>query len=214
MATKRLADWDKNRITRDFNEVLKQALNNKKFPIEKDDFEEWARSLLPKKVLKSFNFLMEACEKLVNIPSKYNSGLTLVDTDQGGTYHLSTYDGITPYDNIPIPAEHPSYGEVLAWAKWYNETHKKITSAQNWLETCVYHCHSMGQVARVLDDEILRFVPDHIAKSLGGAERRSRMPRGFEIDKERHEELSNMLALGSLSPKKRQGADIWVSYVE
>lgn len=212
MPTIRLSDPDRSQIEHEFNAVLFRALFNKPFPIEQDDIKEWGRSLLSQEEAKHWNWLREYRPELAREGGYWRGEFKLETRER--IYELSADDNPMPFDGIFVPNDHKDYDDVLTWAIWYNETNEAVSTAQSWLSKCICHCHSVGQVKRVLGEEIIKFVPNSLRASLANSERQSRIPRGLNINKERHELLCNMLTLGSISPDERKSAHVIVENIQ
>ncbi len=206
MPTKRLDDSDRSQINAHINGMLARGLYNKKFPIEKDDWLEWGRSLLHEKAHKYWMYLRQNYPDLVREGASWSSSFKISDDE--GTYYLNASSVIMPYDGIYIPKEHESYPEILAWAKWNYDLRTQIAVAQRYTQMCIGHCHSVGQVKRVLNEDTLRFVPEWLQKTLKDAERKSRVPAALELNEEKALLTANLLALGSISPQSREGVSV------
>lgn len=209
MPTKRLTDSDRETIRGNFSRAADRALNNKPFPIAEDAWKAWSRSLLPDEILAKWEYLTKHCPKLVSSGSSWHANFFV--EYQGFKYTLAGYSIEMPHDDIVIPESHPSRVSIGEWSEWYFNTAKDVREAIKYLEMCIEPCHSIGQVKRVLGDEILRFVPNWFTNSLEYAERQSRVPSSLSLDPERLEHLSNVLALASLSPEEKPGVDISVA---
>lgn len=212
MPTARLSEYDRNHIESEYNSVLRRALYNKPFPIPKDDMKQWGRSLLPQEVADRWLWLREHRPELAAEGSHWR-GHFKIGSDTH-LYSLNSDDVRLPFDGIFVPREHDSYSAVLEWTVWWEETREKVSMAEHWLSKCIYQCHSVGQIKRVLGEEIIRFVPNSLARTLKHSERQSRIPRGLNIDADKHELLCNMLTLGSISPEKVPEPDVTVESVE
>lgn len=91
----------------------------------------------------------------------------------------------------------PHASEVLEWAKAVDTLTKRAHKAHRYADDAVNRCSSIGQIKRVLPG-LEEFAPVVVAKSLINAERRSRIPQGFEVDDAQRLNLMEMLAMGSL----------------
>jgi hypothetical protein len=210
MTTKRLSDWDRQQIIDGYKRKLRRCLHNKQFPIKKDDLETWGISLLDPVIYDKWKYLREHVPDMVKDFSYFHSTFTI--SDDNYVYKVKGYKVPLPYDDIVVPHDHPTHPEVLAWVQWYDDMELRRASAVTWLHKCVAHCHSIGQVKRVLPEEILRFSPDHMLKTLKDAERQSRIPAGFNIDEEKMKNLADTLALASISPEDEPDVDVTVTY--
>jgi len=205
MATARITDNDRNQIASRFHAVARQSLNNQVFPVAKDDFKEWTYSLLPEDIRDRWLYLKEKQKNLIRMTGGYNSHFKI----RGDLYEYRlSIDEKIPYEDMPVPLEHPTHEAILKYCDDQYEAMQNLRDAMSWLEYCVNQCHSVGQIKRVLTDDIIRFVPNYFTSTLADAERASRIPRDFTPNDERMEQLANVLALGTLSPERRKGLDV------
>lgn len=210
MPTKRLSDYDRTRIHRSFGAVSRRALNSKPFPLTEEEIPEFGISLLEPKVAECYTYLQEFGVDLVRVSAYHPDFRIRSDTRE---FEVNMYRVSMPKDGLVVLENHPRYTEILAWAMHYHEIEKKVVSGNQYLRTVVNSCTSLGQIKRVLQDEIIRFVPERMQRHFAGAERQSRIPRGFTPDRERLEELANILAIGSLSPEEKPGVNASVGIV-
>lgn len=209
MGTTRLNDRDRHNICDDFRILMNNCLNSKPFPIHEEEFNAWGLSLLPAETLRCWKHLKIETPDLASGPTRWRPEFKICDDER--EYRCISNDGELPYDGIMVPRDDERWREVIAWCQWYVKMDEQRTDAKNYIELIVKKCHSIGQIKRVLPDEILRFVPDSLLSSLKGAERQSRLPRGFYPISERMENLANVLAIAGLSPDKREGLSVEVS---
>lgn len=101
------------------------------------------------------------------------------------------------------------YDEVWQWTRRYCEIYDRVKSASGFVTDVVEHCCTAGQIKRVMQDEILTFLPTYIRSSFNDAERQSRWPSSLPSDCwDDLKTLADTLALGSLSPKDLQGTQV------
>ena len=124
-------------------------------------------------------------------------------------YNISLPRMTLPSDNLLLPETHHRHAEILEWAIGYDRMNDRVRAAQSFLNNIVECCSSAGQIRRVLSDDILRFVPDYMQHTFKDAERKSRIPASLGMDgfAESIVELTDVLALGTLSPKNMVGID-------
>ena len=214
MPTMRLGDNEHQQIYNSFKRVAKRANNNKVFPLVKDDFPEFGYSLLEPRIAERYIFLRNEAVALTSCES-WNPSI-YVNTKEYKYYITlasNTYIKM-PLDDMVVPDTHPKYAKLLKWAEEQHAVETRVNLAMNDLETIVYSCSSVGQIKRVLQEDILCFIPDYMRSTFTHAERRSRIPAGLGADiKElarQLEEIAYVLALGSISPEKREGMDVTV----
>lgn len=208
MATLRLGDAERSNINNAFARVLERAQNNQKFPLEEEDIEDFGMSLLSDKAAECFSYLKEFEEDLVRT-SSYNPNFKI----RGSTfeYDISLWRVELPRDNLLVPEQHAAHAEILEWVTQYCIVQKDIADARDHVREIVAACSSVGQIKRIMQDEILRFVPQYMRETFGNAERRSRVPSGFEIEPDKLTHLSTVLALGTLSPESEGGVSTSVN---
>jgi hypothetical protein len=204
MPTLRLGDSERGNIIRAFTRVLERAKNNKKFPLIEDDFPEFGYSLLEPEIAAKYEYLHLNAPKLVR-SSAWNPNFKLRTDDF--EYEIGIYEQSLPQDALVISRSHERYDELLDWAETYAEAQTNIHRGSAVIREVVEASSSIGQVKRVLSEEILRFIPDHMQATFADAERRSRFPSNLPTDglPDRLENLANTLALGSLSPESVEG---------
>ena len=206
MATARLSDYDKGKIIRNFNVILNQVTNNKEFPIADEDMMAWGIRQMPKDLRIPYKYLMEHANHLVKTAT-YNASFYI--SSDNYKYEVSHY-ATWPCKNITIKVTDPLHKDVLEWVEWYYDMLKKIQAANRYQHGAIHSCTSAGQITRILPPEVIRFLPNKISTTLGDAERKSRIPRGFHHDENELENLLQMLALGSLSPTDHVGLNVAV----
>jgi hypothetical protein len=207
MATARLSDDDKRSIRNTISKVINRALNNKKFPIKKDDVWGVAMDQMKKRHRKAYELLTNECSDLVTKTNRWGAYLRIQSPTH--TYALMMSQRL-PKSELIVRENYPCHAELLAWAEWYAELEEKLADANVFCAELIESCTSVGQVKRLLPDEALRFVPDHLL-DFSEVERRSRVPAGFTPEPDRMDNLMQMLALGSLSPEKRRGEEVTVA---
>lgn len=208
MATMRLGDVERASIKSNFSVVLGRAANNKAFPLEKDDAWEFGMSLLPVQIAEYYEYLREHARDLTS-ESGWNPEFFL-NTDEF-KFGLSIYGVSLPQEDLQLQSNHPRYAEILEWCEYRYGITERINDADHYMESIIYSCSSVGQIKRLMPDDILRFIPSNYRDSFKNAERRSRIPAGFKPEPDRLEQLAQMLALGSLSPKEREGIQVFLN---
>lgn len=203
MPTERLSDDNKQNISSALDRVIERAMFNKKFPINKKDLFEWLVDQMPQTHQDAYRLLRDENKKLVTNSGSWGSKFKVRDTNSEYTIQVTAK---VPYDNIEVRETDSRVADVIVWLKWYEELKAKVSDAESYGDSLVYACTSVGQLRRLLPDEIMRFIPSKLL-DFSEVERRSRIPRGFHPDPERMDNMLQMLALGSLSPKERTGLD-------
>lgn len=210
MPTQRLSDTDKSWIESQFDQVLNRANNNKPFPVSEEDIPEWVFSTLPDSVAEAWKVCRQFDQRLV-MTAGYYFNIEVICKDNIGKYYLRCEEiGNVPNHKPVIDEGSMWYEEVLNWCDETHALSEKVHEAELYLESAIYSCTSAGQIARILPDDCLRFVPNTVLSSLQDAERKSRIPRGFKPDEEKAGLLLDMLALGSISPEERAGPDVTI----
>lgn len=209
MPTMRLGDGERSTIINAFGKVAKRATNSKIFPLVEDDFPEFGYSLLPYQVAEAYKFLKDNHDDLVNSSSTFAPDFRIHSEDHA--YKVELYAEELPCDGLIVPDSHPRYTELITWAQEYNSIIVRVSSAMHYLGGIINECSSMGQIRRVLSDEIIQFVPDYMQESFKDAERRSRIPKNVTLNADRHSELADILAIGSLSPENISGINAKVT---
>lgn len=206
MPTLRLGDGERSEIENAFRRVALRAKNNKPFPLQEHDFPEFGYDLLEPRIAKHYEFLREEFPDLTTSAS-WNADFNVCDAEF--KYNI-TVPGVTlPKDGLILPEAHHSHAVILEWAIDYDAMDDKVNESMSFLCDIVENCLSTGQIRRCLSDDILRFVPEYMHQSLGNAERRSRYPAGLNLEgfADRIIQLTDVLALGTLSPEEMVGID-------
>ena len=202
MATLRLDDSERNCIINGFERVLERATNNKAIPLEKPDVWKFGLSLLPDKTAECYVYLREHNKKLTT-QAGWRPSFHIKDSTHD--YEITVYDGKMPKEGLVVGDVHPAYKDMLDWASAYCELKEQVRKSNNIVRRIIGVCSSSGQIKRVMQPEILRFLPDHVMQSFGDAERQSRVPRELELHEGDLELLMNTLAIASLSPEDMPG---------
>lgn len=206
MATARLSLSDKGDIQRGFRSTLNRSLNNKQFPIAKDDLFEFGIKCLPEDVGERYAWLHEHDKALTSAHS-WRPDIEIVaphptEPDVTRTYTITT-EGKLPKDPMKCPASHPQHAEVLAWAEWYSTQYDSVRHATNYIERLVDVCTTVGQIKRVLPPEVMSSIPAWMQQTLNEAIRKSRIPRPWVESKwntpEFQENFMQTLVLGAIS---------------
>lgn len=208
MPTLRLGDQEKSDIKEAFHTATTKAKNNKPFPLTEADFPEFGYTLLSDETRLHYQWLRENNEDLTKVVS-WGPEVNLKNAD--ALYEIALHSGVSmPKDNLVVPETHPKYLEILEWAQFYCKTATRVRISNEYLSEIVNECCSTGQIRTVLRPEIMVFLPEHMMSSFGNAERKSRWPRGLATEgaKEKLIELADVLALGALSPNKREGLNV------
>jgi len=198
----RLGDHERSEIRSGFGRVAQRAKNNKVFPLVEEDFPEFGYSMLDPRIAGPYEFLREHASELTSAAA-WNPDFKIRDATH--VYEIEVHGVTLPKEHLLLPDNHPKHAVLIKWAKEQWDIDQRVSNALYYLHEIVETCSSTGQIKRVLQDEILRFVPEYMHQSLGNAERKSRVPAGLTVSPERLNDLANILALGSLSPKDRQG---------
>jgi len=206
MPTLRLGDNEKSEIRSAFKRVIYRAKNNVPFPLQEHDFPEFGYDLLEPRIAKHYEFLRDEAEFLTKASAWTPNFNVRSATDE---YNISLPRMTLPSDNLLLPETHHRHAEILEWAIGYDRMNDRVRAAQSFLNNIVECCSSAGQIRRVLSDDILRFVPDYMQHTFKDAERKSRIPASLGMDgfAESIVELTDVLALGTLSPKNMVGID-------
>jgi hypothetical protein len=205
MGTLRLDDGERQNIINSFARILMRASNNKPFPMEKEEVWDFGLSLLEPKTVECYLYLRENNEKLVK---SQNWHPTIELQDEFYSYHVTFCDEGLPQNGLQVPHTHPKYAEIHDWVTHYCDMEEQIAKARKAVRRVIQVCSSAGQIKRVLQPEILRFIPSHVLDTLDDAERQSRIPRNLELHDGDLELIANTLAVGSLSPEDRAGIDV------
>ena len=204
MPTLRLGDTERSSIMSNFTRVLSRAANNKQFPLTEDDITEFGYSMLEPRIAKYYEFLRDEATDLTSA-SMWNPSFKVRDAEH--VYVIAIHQETLPKDGLLLTDDHAMYGPILKWSQEQWAIENQITEAERYLYHVVENCCSMGQIYRVIPDDVLRFVPEYMQKSLRHAERRSRWPSSLENEPDKLNQLANALALGSISPDERVGID-------
>lgn len=214
MPTQRLSDSDKSWIESCFTSVLVQAGNNVRFPVEEKDLKDWVLNTMPSHIRTPYETLRQNAPGMLRTAS-YCSYAVLYTPE--GEYELC-FNGLQdhfPPDYKPeVGDDDPNYDDIVDWARDYRKIQTQVNRCRRYIANAIEECTSAGQIARIFHQDILRFLPVATLNSLGDAERRSRVPRGFEIVPEMTELVANTLALGSVCPDSKQGIDVDVQSFE
>jgi len=205
MPTLRLGDNERASIRRAFGRVANRACNNKPFPLVSEDIAEFGYSLLEPRIAKYYTFLRDEAADLTNAAT-WNPEFNVRDSEH--VYEITLHGCTLPKDGLLLPEDHAMHRPLLVWAQEQWDIEDRVGKATGYLWTVVEQCCSMGQIHRVIPDDIMRFVPEYMQSTLQDAERRSRWPSGLENDPEQLDALANVLALGSISPEDREGIQI------
>jgi hypothetical protein len=203
MPTQRLSDSDKSYISSRFDQVLFRAGNNLTFPLQtKEEVVEWVVDCMPKHIRKPYQALKQNAPTLIRDGGWSNRLDIRNENDE--QYELE-FDGITGWPNWRafITPEHEHFDDVWQWCQDMHTIKGKVKRAERYKDNAIEACTSAGQIARIFPQDILRFLPPNTLNSLGDAERKSRVPRGFTIDPEMTELVANMMAIGSVCPDER-----------
>ena len=202
MATIRLDDINRNNIINGFDNILERATNNKPFPLAKEDIWKFGLSLLPDKTAECYMYLREHNKQLTTATGWHPS---FILKDNEHTYEVTLYDGSLPRNGMEVGGLHPEFSSLHGWASQYCNLQSHVRKSSQIVRRIIRACSSSGQIKRVMQPEILRFLPDHILESFNEAERQSRIPRGLELHEGDLETLMNTLAIASLSPREIGG---------
>jgi hypothetical protein len=206
MPTMRLGDNERSELCNAFHRIIVRAKNNVPFPLQEHDFPEFGYDLLEPRIAKHYEFLRDEAEFLTT-SSGWNPDFNIGDGKF--VYNIAVPRMNLPHDGLLLPETHPRHAEILEWAIGYDRMSDRVSAAQSFLNNIVECCSSTGQIRRVLSDDILRFVPEYMQNSFKDAERKSRIPASLGMDgfAESIVELTDILALGTLSPEEMVGID-------
>lgn len=211
MPTLRLTDSDRSWIVSSFILPLQRCTNSLPFPIqETNDIVEWARDCTPTKLWDAWEYLTDNCSSTVTSLGYSKTAFVETDDGTGNKYRIYLYGGDTgkwPHYEPTCKEGNLHYEEILEWAKQYAHVQEQVDEATRYMQKGVWACTSAGQVARIFPENVLRFLPSKAKSTLGNAERKSRVPSGFEINHETCDLLERMLALGTISPDNQEGVD-------
>lgn len=202
MPTLRLGDRERAEIRSGFARVANRASNNKQFPLTEEDITEFGYSMLEPRIAKYYEFLRDEASDLTSAAT-WNPEFKVRGKEH--VYEITLHGVTLPKEGLLLTDDHAMYRPILVWAREQWDVELRIARAIGYLHEIVEKCSSTGQIKRVLQDEIIRFVPEYMQETFGYAERQSRVPAGLNIDKEKLNELANVLALGSISPDDREG---------
>lgn len=206
MPTLRLGDNERSELKDAFRRVAVKAKNNRPFPLQEHDFPEFGYDLLEPRIAKHYEFLRDEAEFLTT-SSSWNPDFNVRDKDF--EYNISVPRMTLPKDGLLLPETHCRHAEILEWAIHYDAMDDKVREVLSFLNNIVECCSSTGQIHRVLTNDILRFVPEYMQNTFKDAERRSRIPASLGMDgfHENVTKLTDVLALGTLSPEDMVGID-------
>jgi hypothetical protein len=211
MPTLRLTDSDKSWIVSSFSTPLHRCTNSLPFPLkETKDIEEWVQDCIPVKIWDSWKYLMDNCRSTVSHLGYTKIAFVETDDGTGNKYRIFLYGsdtGCWPHYEPTCKKGDLHYEEILKWAKQYAAVQEQVDEAMRYMQRGVWACTSAGQIARIFPENVLRFLPSRAGSSLSNAERKSRVPSGFEINHETCDLLERMLALGTISPNSQEGFD-------
>lgn len=206
MATLRLADDEKRNITSGIRNLIGRAHHNKPFPIDEKDIFEWVVDQLPLHQRKAYRLLRKELPVLTRADN-YSSNFEIADTLLTYLIHVGTK---LPMPGVFILKADPHHQEVIDWAEHYMDLNDKTRKAEYHIGDLISSCTSVGQIKRLMPEEALRLIPSHLL-DFSEVERRSRIPASFFPDKDKMENLMQMITLGSISPESRKGLSAWVS---
>jgi hypothetical protein len=198
----RLGDSERSSIKSAFRAVANKAKNSKVFPLTEEDFPDFGYSLLEPRIAKYYEFLRSEAEDLTSAAT-WNPSFNIRDANY--LYDISIYGVTMPKEGLLVTEQHSMYAVLLKWGEEQNDIDDRVDSSMYYLSGIVESCSSTGQIKRVLQEDIIRFVPDYMQNTFKGAERRSRIPAGLELEDEKTEQLIDILALGAISPDNREG---------
>jgi hypothetical protein len=212
MPTLRLGDAERAEIKDAFRRVANRANNNKQFPLSEEDFPEFGYSLLEDRTRRHYEWLRDEAEDLTSAAT-WNPEFCIRDSEYlyGITLHGKPE---LPKEKLLLTEGHAMHPPILKWVQEQYAIEDQVSESMYYLSHIVANCLSTGQIKRVLQEEILRFLPKYMHQTFEGAERQSRIPRGLEYSKEKLEALANILALGSISPEERVGIDTTIDRTE
>jgi hypothetical protein len=214
MPTKRLTDHDKSWTEHQYTRVFTKAINAHEFPLKKEEIRDWFIDSMPSSIASAYREVFDFNKNLLST-SGYCSYFKIYLPEKTGYYSCTAMDiGHMPHFEPKFLEGSSHYDEVIKWAAQYWTTNEKIKAVHEYVEAAIYACTSAGQLQRVLPEESLRFLPGEVASTFKHAERKSRIPRDFAVNKHMEELLMEMLALGSISPEDRLGANVTVGDME
>lgn len=209
MPTKRLSTYEKENLVYKFRDIIYKCSNSQHFPVKKNELVEWTRSLLPESVVVAFDVMMDYSKQLEASPTlartAYSDVTFQLETDDAtykGEFNAWNVEGDILACIYTIKEGDMYFDEMVRWAEERRKTQHKIKDAIHYIEQLIHACTSAGQVKLLLPDEVDKFLPSSLLHSLQWAERKSRVPRHWNENKEREQVFMEMLALGSLSPKE------------
>lgn len=214
MPTQRLSDSDKSWIESCFSGVLVQAGNNIKFPLEEDDLKDWVLDTMPKHIRKPYEALRENAPRMLRSAGYCNYAVLYTPEGEYELCFNGLQEHFPPEYKAEIGDDNPIYDDIVDWARDYRKIQKQVNRCRQYVAHAIDECTSAGQIARIFHGDILRFLPPATLSSLGDAERKSRVPRGFEIVPEMTELVANTMAIGSVCPDRKQGLDVDVQSFE
>lgn len=208
MATMRLGDVERGSIKSNFSTMLARANNNKSFPMEEDEIWDFGMSLLPVQTAEYYQYLRDHAKELTT-EAGWNPEFGIRNDE--AKFSVTIYGVTLPQEHLQLLDTHPRYAEILEWCEHRHVMSERIDDADYYMREVVDACSSVGQIKRLMPEDILRFVPSQMRDTFKHAERRSRVPRDFTPEPERAERLGQMLAIGSLSPENREGLQIYLN---
>lgn len=200
MATSRLNDEEKSSICHAVDKTIKRAMFNKEFPVPQEEVMDWLIKQLPKPIRKAYRLLRADADDLIK-----HQGFGC-DFDIHSDTHEYRIDirAKVPRNHILIQKKDYYHADIIKWAKWEVDTQKAVSDTVSYFDSLVWSCTSVGQLKRLLPDEIMRFIPSHLL-DFSDVERRSRIPASFSPDNKRLEAMMHMLTVGSISPEEHKG---------
>lgn len=200
MATARLSDDEKQNITEAICSVIRRALHNKIFPVPKEELTEWITNQLPKPIREAYR-LLRADARDLTTQQFYSCDFNIhSDTHK---YQIGISEPV-PTNGIVVKKTAKYHAAVIEWVEWEVKTKHQVEDAEGYIEELVWACTSSGQLKRLLPQETMRFIPNHLL-DFSKVERRSRIPNSFKPDIDRMGSMMYILTVGAISPERCKG---------
>lgn len=211
MATTRLTEWERSSVRNEFMQTLVRSVNNPPFPVPREDIFRFGIEIMdvPEPVRKAYALLINYNKGGLANKSTYQANFKVQDEQNKLVYicQSGTFESM-PSGDLCVYHTHPLHQEILKWCELHYQLQIKYNWAMKVTDEILDNCHSAGQLKRVLPQEAVRFLPNHMIASFKDAIRKSRYPAGLNIEQHFLDNLCDTLALGSINPEDRKGARV------
>lgn len=214
MPTQRLYQDDRNKIKQAFHNQLERIPASHPFPVQAGDLRGYYLALVPDEVHEAFatleRYQRDTHNRHINANWKDAAGRTWYvefwtripehDGYQAGVVSARVDLGDMPRLNYFMDESHADWPAIVEWAYEYSTLTDRIQEAYRYVEYCVKHCNTAGQLQRLIPESIHYLPNSEVKRSILNAERRSRMPVNFTRNTTKQEQLVDLMVLASLCP--------------